>query len=286
MHHFFVEKEDILGEHIRLHGDNARHLGKVLRARVGERVIISDQSDSDYVCEVEELLEDRVQLKILFTEAVHELPADVILYQGLPKSDKMELIIQKAVELGVSRIVPLETKNTVVRLEPKKARSKLERWQGIAAAAAKQSKRSQIPEISPVSSWKEAMQEMEQLDFRMIPYENARGCAAMRELLEEIRGSLAAADSAVDASDAEIRLSVREEAEGRRNQEKAACGTKRKKIAVIIGPEGGFSEEEIRDALCHKVLPVSLGKRILRTETAAITALSLVMMALEDEGSS
>ena len=155
----------------------------------------------------------------------------------------MELIVQKAVELGAHAVIPLDTKNTVVKLDEKRAAKKVERWQAIAEAAAKQSKRSIIPEVMPVMKWKDAMRFVENFDLRLIPYENAKD---IRHTMEELRKL-----------------------------------PKHGKIAVFIGPEGGFADVEIKDAMAHGIEPITLGKRILRTETAAITSMSILMLTLE-----
>ena len=253
MHHFFVEKTNIdsAARLVRLTGENYRHLRQVLRAKPGEKVLISDGEGTDYECTVSEINDadgcaeaemsaEEVLLHIDFVEEMHELPADIYLFQGLPKQDKMELIVQKAVELGAHAVIPLDTKNTVVKLDEKRAAKKVERWQAIAEAAAKQSKRSIIPEVMPVMKWKDAMRLVENFDLRLIPYENAKD---IRHTMEELR--------------------------------------KHGKIAVFIGPEGGFADVEIEDAMAHGIEPITLGKRILRTETAAITSMSILMLTLE-----
>lgn len=265
MHHFFVERSDIDTDarKVRLTGDNYNHLKNVLRVRAGEKVLISDGEGTDYECEVEEIHDENwirefanaggacvsdpeVVLHINFVEEIHELPADIYLFQGLPKQDKMELIIQKAVELGAHAVIPLDSKNTVVKLDDKKAQKKTERWQAIAEAAAKQSKRSIIPEVMPVVKWKAAMEYVKDFDLKLIPYENAKNIKHTMEELKKV--------------------------------------PRQGKIAVFIGPEGGFSEAEIEDALFHGIEPITLGKRILRTETAAITSMSMLMLTLEAMG--
>ena len=257
MHHFFVDETDIDTEArlVRLTGENYRHLRQVLRAKPGEKVLISDGEGTDYECTVSGIHdadwlmaetvtgEEEVLLHIDFVEEMHELPADIYLFQGLPKQDKMELIVQKAVELGAHAVIPLDTKNTVVKLDEKRAAKKVERWQAIAEAAAKQSKRSIIPEVMPVMKWKDAMRFVENFDLRLIPYENAKD---IRHTMEELRKL-----------------------------------PKHGKIAVFIGPEGGFADVEIEDAMAHGIEPITLGKRILRTETAAITSMSILMLTLE-----
>ena len=218
----------------------------VLRMKPGEVVLISDGTGKDYNCQVETYTEGEGILEILSeNEDSRELPSRIWLFQGLPKSDKMEVIIQKAVELGAAGVIPVATRNAVVKLDAKKAESKVRRWQAIAESAAKQSKRSYIPQVGAVMSLKEAFSYIEEqkFDLCMIPYELEKGMDGTKQVLSRL-----------------------------------ASG---QQIAVFIGPEGGFDEEEIRLALEKNVIPVSLGKRILRTETAGPTILALLMMKFE-----
>ncbi|MDO5348374.1 MAG: 16S rRNA (uracil(1498)-N(3))-methyltransferase [Lachnospiraceae bacterium] len=246
MHHFFVEPGQIENETIRITGPDVNHGKNVLRMKPGEALLISDGTGQDYRCRVRSLETDCILADILgLEEESRELPSRITLYQGLPKSDKMELIIQKAVELGASRIVPVATKNAVVKLDAKKEESKRKRWQAIAESAAKQSKRSRIPEISQVLSLKEALLEASGKDIGFFAYEHQEGMAGTsRELSKVAPGQ---------------------------------------EIAVFIGPEGGFEKEEVQAAKEAGIRPVSLGKRILRTETAGLTLLSVLMMKLEME---
>lgn len=257
MHHFFVEKPNFTDDSVFLTDDNYNHAVNVLRLEEGERIIISDPDGVDYMCSVAEIcrpggtssFSERFGDAWLraaigeICEENHELPAEVVLFQCLPKADKMELIIQKAVELGVTKIVPVQSKNCVVKLDEKKADSKIRRWQAIAESAAKQSKRSVIPEVLSPVNWKEALGLSAGFDVRMIPYEEENGLTSMCEAIISL-----------------------------------LPGTK---IAVYIGPEGGFDPLEVSMARRHGVVPVSLGKRILRTETAAIAVLSMIMIRLE-----
>lgn len=245
MHHFFVKPEQVSDGTVRITGPDVNHLKNVLRMRPGERLLVSDGRGKDYLCQVETLEAENVEVLIISQEESRELPSRIWLFQGLPKSDKMELIIQKAVELGAAGIVPVVTKNAVVKLDSKKEEAKLKRWRTIAESAAKQSKRSLVPEISGVMTLKEACSYIDDMDFdlRLIPYENERGMAATRETFK-----------------------------------RAVPGSR---IAVFIGPEGGFDPQEIQMAMEADVIPVSLGKRILRTETAGIAVLSALMLRLE-----
>ena len=247
MYHFFVGQDQITDRQIRITGEDYNHAVRVLRLKDGEKVLVSGPDGKDYFSRVCGSIHDE-QVLLLEIEQIsgenHELPAEITLYMSLPKSDKMELIIQKATELGAARIVPVESKNCVMRLEPKKTAAKLSRWQAIAEAAAKQSKRSLIPEIAAPMSFTEAVREAEtKSNVRLIPYEEEKGMLA----------TCGAIVSFLPGTD----------------------------ISVFVGPEGGYDPLEILFAKNHGVIPVSLGKRILRAETAAIAILSLIMIRLE-----
>ncbi len=246
MHHFFVRPEQISGKEAYIEGPDWNHAANVLRVRPGEQVLLSAGEDWDYLCTVREV--DRTGQRVLLSvleenRDIRELPVKISLYQGLPKSDKMELIIQKAVELGATRVIPVETARCVVKLDRKKAESKRSRWQAISESAAKQSGRSVIPEVAMPMPFAAALKEAADSDIRLIPYENAEGMERTRRILESV-----------------------------------APG---QKIAVFIGPEGGFEETEIRQAEEAGFEAVTLGKRILRTETAGFVVLSLLMAQTE-----
>lgn len=246
MHHFFVEPTQICGDTIAIEGSDLNHMKNVLRIKPGESVEISDGSSNRYICEVDEYEQDSVRLHICdkIRDDV-ELPSRIYLFQGLPKADKMELIIQKAVELGVYEVIPVVTKRAVVKLDEKKAAKKVARWNAIAEGAAKQSGRNRIPEVHDVMTFAEALKFAKSLDVRLIPYEKAEGMGTMKSAVDQIRPG--------------------------------------ESIGVFIGPEGGFEEAEIEQAMEQKIIPVSLGKRILRTETAGLTILSILMYHLECE---
>ena len=248
MQRFFVEPYQIQEKESRitLTGTDLNHMKNVLRMRIGEEVWISDGSEKEYHCTIDEFMEDCAILHILeIEEAGYELPNRIYLFQGLPKGDKMELIIQKAVELGAYSIVPVEMKRCVVKLDAKKAQKKTVRWQQISESAAKQSKRMLIPEVKSVMSWREALAFAKELDVLMVPYELAKGMRETREIISSIRAG--------------------------------------QSVGIFIGPEGGFEEEEIQTAMEMGAKPVTLGKRILRTETAGMTMLSVLMFTLEKE---
>ena len=243
MYQFFVEEEQVHSDSISITGGDVNHIKNVLRMKNGEKIRVSTKSGQAYFCHISSILDDEVIAAIdSADETGTELDNHIVLYQGLPKGDKMELIIQKAVELGVSEIVPVAMKNCVVKLDEKKAQSKCKRWQAIAESAAKQSKRTVIPQIQMPLSWKQALEEAKELDVVLVPYENERGMEATREIFRSI-------------------------------PEGASIG-------VMIGPEGGFSPEEIAqlDKDMHRI---SLGRRILRTETAGMATLSMLIYELD-----
>jgi 16S rRNA (uracil1498-N3)-methyltransferase len=249
MYHFFVESSQVTPDYknVEITGSDYNHIANVLRMKVGEQFSVSvrDAGDGKEIFyEIEKIDDKNVIGKLCFIEEYgNELPSKIYLFQGLPKVDKMELIIQKAVELGAYQIIPMATKRCVVKLDEKKADSKVKRWQAIAEAAAKQSKRAVIPEVTKPLTMKQAVAMAKDMDVKFIPYENAKGIAETKRLIDEIKPG--------------------------------------QDIAVFIGPEGGFSEEEI--ALCSEndIKPITLGKRILRTETAGFTIISWLMYHLE-----
>ncbi|MBQ5375945.1 MAG: 16S rRNA (uracil(1498)-N(3))-methyltransferase [Lachnospiraceae bacterium] len=247
MYQFFVDPSQILLDQkkVIITGDDVNHIKNVLRMKIGEEFNVSNGIDGkEYRCSVEELGDDQILCTLRFIkEDGVELPVKVTLFQGLPKADKMELIIQKAVELGVAEVVPVACKRCIVKLDAKKEKSKLARWQGIAEAAAKQSKRGFIPQVREVMSYKEAVAYAKDMECKLIPYEMAEDMSHTREVLGGIKPE--------------------------------------DRVAIFIGPEGGFEEEEIQAALTEGIEPITLGKRILRTETAGFTVLSWLVYLLE-----
>lgn len=249
MYHFFVDSSQITPDFkkVEITGGDFNHIANVLRMHIGEQFSVSirdDDSGKEIFYEIEEITDSSVIGNLCFIEeAGNELPSKIYLFQALPKVDKMELIIQKAVELGAYEIIPMSTKRCVVKLDEKKALSKQKRWQAIAEAAAKQSKRAIIPEVAMPMTMKQAIEFASGMEVKLIPYENAKGIEATKEIIDNIKPG--------------------------------------HNIAVFIGPEGGFSEEEI--ALCREndIKPITLGKRILRTETAGFTIISWLMYHLE-----
>ena len=187
MYHFFVEPHQIGAEEIRIEGADVNHIRNVLRMKPGEKILISSREGGDYFCRVEELEPEYVSAKILEERENNELPARIHLFQGLPKGDKMELIIQKAVELGVYRVIPVSMKRSVVKLDAKKAGCEGKTWNAVSESAAKQSKRSLIPEVAPLMTYKEAVKEAAGYDMVLLPYESADGIRKTRELLASVK---------------------------------------------------------------------------------------------------
>lgn len=243
MYQFFIEDENEAEDFVTIEGSDVNHIKNVLRMKPGEKIRVCTRNGQNYFCSISDITESFVRADILEKEAEStELPCRIYLFQGLPKNDKMEWIIQKTVELGVYEVIPVAMKNCVVKLDEKKAQSKCKRWQAIAESAAKQSKRTVIPQIQMPLSWKQALEEAKELDVVLVPYENERGMEATREIFRSI-------------------------------PEGASIG-------VMIGPEGGFSPEEIAqlDKDMHRI---SLGRRILRTETAGMATLSMLIYELD-----
>ena len=248
MYQFFVESSQIQGTRVIITGNDVNHIKNVLRMQPGEEIAVSNGEDGkEYRCGIEELYEDEIICTLRFVkEDGVELPSKIYLFQGLPKADKMELIVQKAVELGVYEIIPVATRRAVVKLDEKKAKSKIARWQTISEAAAKQSKRRIVPRVHTVMSFKEAVNYARECQVKIVPYELAEGMGKTRELISSLKPG--------------------------------------QDIAIFIGPEGGFEENEVQIALDNGIEPITLGKRILRTETAGFTVLSWIMYQLEGQG--
>lgn len=243
MHNFFVAPENRQENRFLITDKDFNHIKNVLRMSEGEEFFVSCEGQS-HLCKISGFMGEGVVAEIIEENCNNtELPLEIYLFQGLPKSDKMELIIQKAVELGVYSIIPCEMNRCVVKLEEKKKKSKVERWQAISESAAKQSKRNAVPEILDVMSFKNALEMAKGLDLILVPYENARGMVATKEALGKIQ--------------------------------------KGSKVGIFIGPEGGFEQSEIENAENAGASTISLGERILRTETAAITAVSMCMLYAE-----
>lgn len=250
MNRFFVDVENIIEEenYIRMDDqEDRKHILKVLRLNIGDCVEISDGCGHVYIAEIQSISESAIDLKLLEKRKSEAEPdVKITLFQSIPKSDKMEIIIQKTVELGITEIVPVISQRTVVRLHSKNEQKKLERWRKIASEAAKQCKRGIIPNVHPPISFEQMLERICQYDFVAIPYEKEKELG-LKDLLKN-------------------------------------CGPAWKKIGIVIGPEGGFTEEEISIAKRAGAVSVTLGPRILRTETAGFVALSIFMYEIGDLG--
>lgn len=248
MQRFFADPSciDEAGREIRIGGTDVNHIQNVLRMRPGEELWVSDGERKEYHCSIREYTKDQVILEILYAqEPEYELPCDLYLFQCIPKGDKMDMIVQKAVELGAAGIVPVESARCIVKLDAKKAEKRQARWQQIAEGAAKQSRRMRIPSVERVLSFREALERAGELDLLLIPYELEKGMKRTKEVLQEIRPG--------------------------------------RSVGILIGPEGGFEASEVALAESRGAVPVSLGRRILRTETAGMALLSVLMFRLEEE---
>lgn len=244
MYRFFTEKENIGENQVRITGQDAHHIRDVLRMKPGEEISVCTGDGWEYTCIVTELSPSEVTARITdAAKGARETASRLTLYQCLPKGDKMETVIQKAVELGAAEIVPVLSSRCVSRPEGKKAENKLRRWNQIAEAAAKQAKRLVIPPVTPVISFSEAVRKAGAQGICLLPYEKAEDIAETRRILAGI--------------------------------------TPGQPVSVIIGPEGGFSEEEAREAEAAGFQPISLGRRILRTETAGMAVLAMLVLFLD-----
>ena len=243
MYNFFIDPTQKTGDVCHIKGGDFNHVKNVLRMKIGEKLLISTDGLSA-LCQIEEFLKESVLCRVIEENYQDTaLTIKITLFQGMPKADKMELIIQKAVELGTNKIVPVEMARSIVKLDGKKKQEKVSRWQAIAESAAKQSKRTSIPTIERVLSYEEAIKTFAEYDLILLPYECKNGMKDTRDALDKIKEGMS--------------------------------------VAVIIGPEGGFDLSEVEKARDANAIPISLGKRILRTETAAITALAMLMLHAE-----
>lgn len=244
MHRFFADPSQIKEKEILLTGTDVNHIRNVLRMRTGEEILVSNGQGTDYHCRLESIDDASVTASIMWRlDGNAELPISITLFQGLPKGDKLEFIIQKCVELGAVRIVPVSTRRTIVKLDAKKEQAKKKRWMGISESAAKQSGRGIVPEVTRVMDFSEALREAKSMDVCLIPYELAKGIEHTREVCTSIKPG--------------------------------------QSVGIFIGPEGGFEEEEVSQAIEAGAIPLTLGKRILRTETAGMALISVLAYLLE-----
>ncbi len=242
MHKFFVDPSSICEDIIKICGDDAHHISKVLRLKEDADIIICDKNGQDFYCSIKSITKDEVICQILKKEtSLTEPPIEITLYQGVPKGDKLETVIQKCVELGCVRIVPVAMKRSVAVIKDKD--KKRQRMQRIAYEAAKQCGRAKIPHVSEVLSFKEAIEETSKSELKLLPYE-CETKNGLKSALQKNKGA--------------------------------------KSISVFIGPEGGFDEAEITLAKANGFEIVTLGPRILRTETAPLACISAIMYELGD----
>lgn len=244
MPRFFANLSQINDNSIVINGEDAKHIGVVLRMKKNDKLIVCDGQNTDYSCIIKDISKDLIQLEILEKERNSVEPKiEIKLYQSIPKMDKMEFIIQKCIEVGVDEIIPIVTERTIVKIDKNKINSKYERWNKIAESASKQCMRGKIPKILKPISFLEALNKSKSTDLALIPYEYER--------LNKLRLSLQ--------------------------------GFVGNSISIFIGPEGGFTESEIKLAKQNNLIPITLGKRILRTETAGLVTISNILYELGDE---
>ncbi len=238
---FFVENKQIKNNTIQIFGDDFHHIKNVLRLKIGEELHICDDDNNRYLVKLQEYDTASISLEIIERlDYSTELPVNITLFQGLPKQDKLETIIQKTAELGVNEVIPVTMERSVVKVDEKNEAKKQERWQKVAKEASIQSGRQKIPKISPVINFKNIIENIEKYDIVLLPYENEQSVTLKQCLNALDKGKIS-------------------------------------NIAVIIGPEGGFSEAEINSLInVPNVRIVTLGKRILRTETASIATISML----------
>ena len=267
MHHIFVNENliDFTNKKITIDSandkENFNHMAKSLRVNVGEKVLCSAmpfEFSFDYLCEVANVDDESITLSILEEITSNELPIHINLYQGISKFDKLEFIIEKAVELGAYSVTPISTEYCVAKIVDEKIEKKLDRFNKISKSAAEQSKRHIVPEVKKPMSFGEMLDDIGkekngEIVYNLLFYENAKEIIFTKEVIDEIKGEID--DNSVNKISDDKNIVVN----------------------VIIGPEGGFSENEIKLASNKGIRILSLGDRILRTETAAVTALSILM---------
>ena len=313
MNHFFIKSEQIDGDSVRIIGSDVNHIKNVLRMRSGEELTVSDESGDELLCrivgyepqyrtdgnkpqcrtsekELQFLIdgdeEQCVELEIIERmQRSRELPVEIVLYQGLPKADKMETIIQKCVELGVSRIVPVAQARCVVKLDAKKKESRHERWQKIAESAAKQSKRDIVPEVSHVMSFKQALEDMRTSEEELRADEMQGDFGNMDDLRHMLAAAMRKPVLSLIAYEELTSIEGLHEIANRillwRSLPPKNDTKERRQINIFIGPEGGYEPKEVKAAAKAGALPVSLGMRILRTETAGMALIAHIMLMLE-----
>ena len=249
MPRFFIQQNQVFENTIRLFGEDAHHIARSLRMAVGDELTVCDMQGREYECTIESFEEDReVLVRVCSSRQSEREPlCRISIFQALPKGDKLDTVIQKAVECGAFSIVPFESERCVVRVKPEAEQRKTERRQKISAEAAKQCGRSVIPQVTSTVSFEEMLSRASKCDVRLFCYEGD-GTEPLGNVLQTVKGSLTRNDATV---------------------------------AVVIGSEGGFSQNEVERAKACGLVPVGLGKRILRTETASGFVLSCLVYVTE-----
>jgi 16S rRNA (uracil1498-N3)-methyltransferase len=245
---FYVPQEQIKGKQIIITGSDVNHIKNVLRLRIDDKIEVFDSSQKVYLCKLQEF--NREFIRGVIASQIQEdteLKIDITLAQCLPKVKKMDFIIQKATELGANQIIPVTSERSVPRIEDK-AEKKITHWQKIAQEAAEQSGRSKIPKILSLTSFSELVKSARNYDLALIPWEGERENTIKKVLT---------------------------------THKPLPAGRQGNNLIMVIGPEGGFSQAEIKIAQENGLVPISLGKRILRCETAALTCLALLASELE-----
>ena len=260
MHRFYVDGCSESDKSIRITGEDVNHILNVLRLGVNDEITVSDGSSRDFQCRITECNSQYILANIIdIYDNNSELPADIYLFQGVPKGDKLETIIQKCVELGVHSIIPVMMERTIVKLDDKKQSKKIARYNLISESAAKQSRRGIIPKVMEYMSMKDAISFAEsQMDIILFPYEFAEGMDESRKIIDNIVSDVL--DNIDDTKSGNI---------------------EKKSIGIFIGPEGGFADSEAKSLEDIGAKTMSLGHRILRTETAGMTVMSILSFMLD-----
>lgn len=241
MPRFFIDNDNLFEKNIKIVGDDVKHISKVLRNKIGDILELSDGKGNNYLCRISSINNSEILTDIIDHRVESDSIINVTLFQALPKLTKMDTIIQKCTEIGITNITPFESIRTIVEIKDEKSKqNKLSRWQKIAFEASKQCKRAVIPKIDAIINWKQLLEATSEYDLAVIAYENET--ESLKQVLKK-------------------------------NMEA-------RNVCIIIGPEGGFSDDEVKEILSKGVSSVSLGKRILRTETAGMTLLSIIMYEL------
>lgn len=260
MQRYFVHADQFQKDHVILDGEDAHHLIRVMRAREGERLIVSDGNKREVIAEIIQIEQDRVITRMIDELAMDKEPAvHVTIAQSLPKGDKMEMVIQKGTEIGAVRFIPFVSDRTIVQYDERREAKRLDRWRKIAKEAAEQAQRNRVPEVDAVLSWNEMLQRTEQYDLALICYEQVQDTQGLRPILRRFRNQLGSVN--------DLRLLPNPPS-----------------ILLIVGPEGGFTEREAQEAVRAGAHLTGLGNRILRTETAALVGLSCMMYEFDEMG--